>query len=112
MKELIECIESFNQARDWDKFHSPKNLAISISVESAELLEIFQWLSEEESYHLSNNQLSRVKEEIGDIMIYVLNLSNKLGFDSLEVTLQKLKQNEQKYPVDKAKGSAKKYTEL
>ncbi|MFZ7131780.1 MAG: nucleotide pyrophosphohydrolase [Eubacteriales bacterium] len=112
MRELLESIQKFNKARDWEQFHSPKNLAIGLSIESAELLEIFQWMSEEDSFNLSAKQMSRVQEEIGDIIIYALNLSNKLGFNPVDAACQKLKQNEIKYPVDKAKGNSKKYTDL
>jgi len=111
MKELLLKIRQFVNKRDWKKYHSPKNLAIGLSVEAAELLEIFTWLSEEESYNLNENQLNHIKEEIGDIMIYLTNLADKFGFNPIDCALEKLKLNENKYPVDLVKGSAKKYTE-
>lgn len=111
MKSLTKQVALFAQERDWEKFHSPKNLAMGLSVEASELLEIFLWLSEEESKNLPENKLSELKEEIGDIMIYLTNLANKFGLDPIECAKQKIEINRSKYPSELVKGSAKKYTE-
>ena len=112
MNELISKIREFAAARDWDQFHSPKNLSMALSVETAELMEHFQWLTEEESRNLDEKTLAKVKDEIGDIQIYLARLADKLGIDPIEAAKQKLVQSGKKYPVDKAKGNAKKYTDL
>ena len=111
MKKLIKEINKFSKERDWDQFHSPKNIAIALSVETAELLEIFTWLSENESYNLSEDQLNKIKEEIGDIVIYLLAFCEKLEIDYKECAFNKLEVNKEKYPVKKVKGSSKKYNE-
>lgn len=108
---LKEQIALFAKERDWGKYHSPKNLAMGLSVEASELLEIFLWLSEEESQHLSESKLNHVKEEIGDIMIYLIDLASKFGLDPIECAMEKIELNKSKYPSDLVKGSAKKYTE-
>jgi len=112
MQKLIKKLREFAKERDWDQFHSPKNLAMALSVEVAELVENFQWLTEEESFELPANKLNKTKEEIGDIMIYLLRLSDKLGIDPLKAAKDKNSLNQRKYPVEKAKGNALKYTEL
>ncbi|MBT3311746.1 MAG: nucleotide pyrophosphohydrolase [Desulfobacteraceae bacterium] len=112
MEELIQKLRKFVAERDWDQFHSPKNLAMALSVEVSELAEHFQWLTEEESYNLSVDKIDKIKEEIGDVMIYLTRLSDKLGIDPLMAAKEKNSINENKYPVDKAKGSMRKYTEL
>lgn len=112
MKELIQGLREFAQERDWEQYHSPKNLAMALSVEVAEIVEIFQWLTEEESRNLPPDKIEKVKEEIGDVMIFLTNLADKLGIDPIEAAKEKIKINSQKYPVDKAKGNAKKYTEI
>lgn len=104
-QNTIERIRKFTEDRDWDQFHSPANLAKSIVIEAAELLECFQW-SEEEF------DLQHVKEELADVMVYSQNLLDKLGLDADEIVNMKMTQNEKKYPVEKAKGNAKKYDEL
>ena len=104
-QETIDRIRKFTEDRDWDQFHSPANLAKSIVIEAAELLECFQWNDEE-------YDLQHVKEEIADVMVYCQNLLDKLGLDADEIVNMKMDQNEAKYPVEKAKGSAAKYTEL
>lgn len=104
-KETIDRIRRFTEDRDWDQFHSPANLAKSIVIEAAELLECFQWSDTDfDSQH--------VKEELADVLVYSQNLLDKLGFDADEIVNMKMAQNEAKYPVDKAKGSAAKYTDL
>jgi dCTP diphosphatase len=111
MELLKEKIREFAKERDWDKYHSPKNLAIGVSVEAAELLEIFLWLTEDESKTLTEKQLTSVKHEIGDIMIHLTNLADRLGLDPIECALEKIKLNQAKYPAGVVKGLAKKYTE-
>lgn len=112
MEELIQKLREFTKERDWNKFHSPKNLAMALTVETAELLEEFQWLTEEQSRHPDEERLKRIKDEISDVMIYLVLLSDSLGVDLLTSAFEKIEKNQQKYPVDKAKGSAKKYTDL
>ena len=101
----INAIRKFVAERDWSQFHTPGNLAKSISIEAAELLECFQWNDEE-------YDLQHVKEEIADVMVYCQNLLDKLGLDADEIINMKMVQNEAKYPVEKAKGSAAKYNQL
>lgn len=105
-------LREFAEARDWDQFHSPKNLSMALSAEVAEIVEHFQWLTEEQSKSLSPEKLSEVGEELADTLIYLVRLADKLDIDLLSVANSKIEINEQKYPVDKAKGNAKKYTEL
>ena len=104
-KETIERIRKFTEDRDWDQFHSPSNLAKSIVIEAAELLECFQWSDEE-------YDLQHVKEELADVMVDCQNLLDKLGLDADEIINMKMTQNEAKYPVDKAKGKSDKYDDL
>lgn len=104
-KETIERIRKFTEDREWDQFHSPSNLAKSIVIEAAELLECFQWSDEE-------YDLQHVKEELADVMVYCQNLLDKLGLDADEIINMKMTQNEVKYPVDKAKGKSDKYDQL
>ncbi|RXJ98269.1 nucleotide pyrophosphohydrolase [Arcobacter sp. CECT 8989] len=105
-------IKSFSKKRDWDKFHSPKNLSMALSVEASELVEIFQWLTEEQSYNLGDSKKLHAEEEVADIAIYLLRICTKLDIDLEDAILKKMKKNEEKYPVEKVKGSAKKYTEI
>jgi NTP pyrophosphatase (non-canonical NTP hydrolase) len=106
MKELIRKITSFRDARDWRKFHNTKDLSIAISIEAAELCEVFLWKKPDEA----NNE--KVKEELADVFIYALLLSHEMGFDPEEIIRWKLDINERKYPVGLASGNAKKYDEL
>lgn len=112
INKIKNILKKFSEDRDWEQFHSPKNLAMALSVEASELVEIFQWLTEEQSYNLSDSKKQHTKEEIADIAIYLLRICMKLDIDLEEAILEKMKKNEEKYPVDKVKGSAKKYTEL
>ncbi len=112
MKELIKNIRKFAQKRDWDQFHSPKNLAMALSVEMAEIVEHFQWLTQAESKNLNPVKLSEVKGEIADVMIYLIRLADRLGIDPVQAAEEKLQLNEKRYPVEKAKGSAVKYTDF
>jgi dCTP diphosphatase len=111
MKKLIIELREFAQNRDWEKFHSPKNLTMALSVEVAEIVEHFQWLTEEESTRLEYGKISEIKEEIGDVFIYLINLADKLGIDPLEAAKEKLEKNKLKYPAEKVKGKSAKYTE-
>ena len=104
-QETINRIRKFTEDRDWDQFHTPANLAKSISIEANELLECFQW--SDEDYNLDN-----VKEELADVLVYCRNMLDKLGLDEDEIINAKMTKNEQKYPVEKAKGRSDKYTEL
>ena len=108
---LREKIRAFAEVREWDQFHSPKNLSMALMVEVAELMEHFQWLTEEQSGNLSTEKKSAVAEELADVLLYLVRLSDKLDIDLLEASLHKLKENELKYPVNKVRGSAKKYSE-
>jgi dCTP diphosphatase len=112
LSSLKVALRRFASERDWDQFHSPKNLAIALSCEAAELLEIFQWMSEDSSRALSPDQIARVREEIADVLLYVIRLADKLDMDLLEGARDKLALNAQKYPIDRARGSSRKYTEL
>ncbi|MGN0350128.1 MAG: nucleotide pyrophosphohydrolase [Roseburia sp.] len=104
-QETIDRIRKFTQDRDWDQFHSPANLAKSIVIEAAELLECFQWSDDE-------YDLQHIKEELADVMVYSQNLLDKLGLDADEIVNMKMTQNEVKYPVEKAKGKSDKYDQL
>ncbi len=112
LEELRLAIESFIKERDWEQFHSPKNLAVGLSVEASELLEIFTWLTDEESKNLDSDKLSMVEDEVGDIFIYLLDFCSTLGIDPTECALQKLIKNAKKYPVAKARGNATKYSDF
>lgn len=116
MSREIESLRSrlrlFAEERDWDKFHSPKNLAAALSVEAAELLEHFQWLTESESASLSNEKRLEVSEELADVLLYLIRLADKLDIDLVQSAEQKLLRNAEKYPVEKAKGKSTKYTDL
>lgn len=103
---IIEALLKFRNARDWEQFHNPKDLALAISIEAAELLELFLWKKADEA------NIEKVKEELADIFSFAFLLAEKYGFDVKEIVLEKIKANGDKYPVDKAKGSAKKYNEL
>ena len=109
IKEIQKKLRKFAKERDWEQFHSPKNLAMALSGEVGELAEIFQWLSEEESKKLSDKDLQLAKEEIADIFIYLLRLSTKLNIDLEEAVNEKLEINATKYPVDLARDNAVKY---
>ena len=112
MEELIKRIRQFVKERDWEQFHSPKNLAMALSVEVAEIMEHFQWRTERESRELDEETLMKVKDEVGDIFIYFLRLCDELKIDPIIAAKDKMKKNARKYPVEKSKGNAKKYTKL
>jgi len=108
---LRDKLRAFAEARDWDQFHSPKNLSMALMVEVAELMEHFQWLTEAQSENLVAEKKAVVAEELADILLYLVRLSDKLDVDLLKAALQKMGKNEAKYPAEKVRGSAKKYSE-
>jgi NTP pyrophosphatase (non-canonical NTP hydrolase) len=109
---LKEDLREFVAERDWGQFHTPKNLAMALSVEAAELMEHFQWLTTGESEALAPDRLAAVREELADVMIYLVMLADRLGVDPLAAAAEKLKINREKYPAEKARGKAAKYNEL
>lgn len=104
-------LRQFAEERDWDQFHSPKNLSMALSAEVAEIVEHFQWLTEEQSRKLPQDKIDEVETELADTLIYLIRLADKLDIDLLEAADKKIIKNEEKYPPDKVRGSAKKYTE-
>ena len=104
-------VRQFVVERDWDQFHSPKNLSMALIVEAAEMVEHFQWLTEEQSCNLSPEKLAEVEQELADIQVYLISLAEKLKLDIITAVEKKLVLNAQKYPVEKARGNSKKYTE-
>jgi dCTP diphosphatase len=112
IEQIKQRLRNFAEAREWDQFHSPKNLASAVSVEAAELLEIFQWLTEEESKNLDEKNRLNTEQEIADVFLYLLRLSDKLNINLLQVAEKKIALNELKYPVELSKGNSMKYTEF
>lgn len=112
-EKLEKEIFKFSGERDWDQFHSIKNLAMALSVESSELVEIFQWMKEEDSNKIIGDKVKfpKVRDEIADIFIYLIRLSSKLNIDLEEAVMNKMQKNIEKYPVEKFKGSSRKYNE-
>ncbi len=106
IQEIIEELRTFNQERDWDQFHNGKDLAIGLSVEASELLEAFLWKKPEDV------SIDKVREELADVLNYAFQMADKYNMDIKKIMLDKIARNAQKYPVEKAKGSAKKYNEL
>jgi NTP pyrophosphatase (non-canonical NTP hydrolase) len=106
INEIIEALLKFRNERDWEQFHNPKDLAIGLSIEANELLEVFLWKNHNEA------DIERVKEELADVFGYAFLMAEKYGFDVKQIVFDKIKANALKYPVDRAKGSAKKYNEL
>jgi NTP pyrophosphatase (non-canonical NTP hydrolase) len=106
MQEITQALLEFRNARDWEQFHNPKDLALAINVEAGELLELFLWKNAEEA------NLEKVKEELADIFAFAFLLADKYKLDVKDIVLEKIKKNGEKYPVEKAKGTAKKYNEL
>jgi NTP pyrophosphatase (non-canonical NTP hydrolase) len=106
MDELREALLKFRNDRDWEQFHNPKDLALALNIESAELMEQFLWKKSEDA------NIEKVKEELADVFSFAFLLAEKYGFDVKEIVLEKIKTNGIKYPIDKAKGTAKKYDEL
>lgn len=111
LDDLKLRLRKFAADRDWDQFHSPKNLSMALIAEAAELVEHFQWITEEQSANLSAAKLKEVEEELADILIYLVRSADKLGINLIEAAQQKIETNEQKYPAEKVKGNSKKYTE-
>jgi dCTP diphosphatase len=112
LEELRDRLREFSAAREWDTFHSPKNLAMALAAESGELLEVFQWLTEEQSRGLDAKQQSAARDEVADILLYLIRIADRLGIDPIVEARRKLLENERKYPAEKARGNAKKYNEL
>jgi NTP pyrophosphatase (non-canonical NTP hydrolase) len=106
---LIKELQDFRDARHWEQFHNTKDLALAISIEAAELNELFLWKTTEESENVDSEKL---KEELADVFAFALLLAGKHGLDVKEIVLEKIKKNNEKYPVEKAKGTAKKYNDL
>ena len=111
LNSLKEKLRDFAEQRDWDQFHSPKNLSMALIAEAAELVEHFQWLTEKESAQLNEDKLEEVRQELADIQIYLIRIADKLNVDLLEAVTDKMKINETRYPAEKVKGQHKKYTE-
>ena len=109
MEKLQKEIRKFVEERDWQQFHSPKNLAMALTVETAELQEIFQWLTEEASYSVDSERLDHIEEEIGDVMIYLTTLAAKFDIDPIEAAMKKIQKNIEKYPAEKVRGKSAKY---
>lgn len=109
IKEITDALVKFRNERDWEQFHDSKNLATAISIEAAELNELFLWKDSKDS---ENVDKTKIKEELADILAYSLLLANKHGFDVKQIVLDKIKRNGEKYPIEKSKGSSKKYNEL
>lgn len=111
-KALQTRVIQFRDQRDWEQYHNPKDLAISLSLEASELLEVFQWKNADQVEALKSDPdvRQRVKEELGDIFIYALTLAHEFGFDPTELVLEKVKNNEERYPAEKVRGKADKYT--
>lgn len=112
MDDLKKVLRAFAKERDWDQYHSPKNLSMALAVEASEIVEHFQWLTEEQSKNPPPEKLAKIREEIGDTLIYLVRLSDRLGIDPVQAARDKVRQNAEKYPVEKSKGTAKKYNEL
>jgi NTP pyrophosphatase (non-canonical NTP hydrolase) len=112
LQGLARQLDRFAQDRDWKQFHSPKNLASALVVEAGELLEHFQWLTEDQSRQLAPDQLEAVGAEIADVLLYLVQLSDALGIDPVIAARTKLQANESRYPVESARGSSKKYDKL
>lgn len=112
LDQLARRLQAFAQARDWGQFHSPKNLASALIVEAGELLEHFQWLTEDQSRNLDAAKKQEVAMEMADVLLYLIQMGNELGVNLVEAAQQKIDLNDKKYPVDQAKGSSKKYDAL
>ena len=112
LEELRELLRAFTAERDWNQFHSPKNLAMALAGESGELLEVFQWLTEGESRALTEAQRAAADAEIADVRLYLVRLADELGIDPAAAAKRKLGENARKYPVEKSRGRSTKYTDL
>lgn len=112
IRALQLALRDFARERDWEQFHSPKNLASALSVEAAELLEHFQWMTENQSRALDDRKRAAVGEEMADVLLYLLQLADKLDVDLIEAAQGKLRKNAEKYPAERARGRSDKYIEL
>jgi dCTP diphosphatase len=112
LESLTRALRRFAADRDWEQFHSPKNLAAALSVEAAELLEHFQWLTEEQSRNLPDDKRLAVSHELADVFLYLLQMADKLQIDLVAAAEEKLELNASKYPAARARGSSRKYSEL
>jgi NTP pyrophosphatase (non-canonical NTP hydrolase) len=112
LRELALALRRFADERDWEQFHAPKNLAAALSVEAAELLEHFQWMTEDASRELPPETLAQVGEEMADVLLYLVRLADKLDVDLVQAARRKMQLNAQKYPVERARGSSRKYTQI
>ncbi len=112
LEDLRDRMREFAKARDWDQFHSPKNLAMALSVEASELVEVFQWLTEAQSRAPAPEARAAAGEEIADVLLYLVRIADQLGIDPVESARRKIAANALKYPVEKSRGLAKKYTDL
>jgi dCTP diphosphatase len=110
--ELAGRLAAFARERDWEQFHSPKNLAMAVAAESAELLEHFQWLTEAQSRELAPAQRDQAALEMADVLLYLVRLADQLGVDLLDAAHRKIGLNAEKYPVERARGHSRKYTDL
>lgn len=111
LDNLSKRLADFARARDWEQFHSPKNLSMALIAEAAELVEHFQWLSEEQSYQLDDKKREEVALELADILIYTLRCAERLNIDVLDAAQRKVEINEQRYPVEKVRGDARRASE-
>ena len=111
LDDLIKKIREFRLERDWDQYHSPKNLAMALIAEAGELVEHFQWLTEKESRSLPPDKIAAIEEEVGDVLIYLANLCDKLAIDPIGAAHDKLEKNRGKYPVSLVRGKSSKYNE-
>jgi dCTP diphosphatase len=111
LTELRNALRAFAAERDWDQFHSAKNLAMAISIEAAELMEHFQWSAEQQDLSLDPRRRELVSEELADVFMYTVRLADRLGVDLLAASAAKIQKNAERYPADRVRGSAKKYTE-
>jgi len=109
---LRDALRAFAAEREWERFHSPKNLAMALSVEAAELLEVFQWMDDADSRSLAPDAKAAASEEVADVLLYLILLCDGLGIDPVAAAERKMVENALKYPVEKARGTSKKYTEL
>jgi len=111
LEELRIRISNFAKERDWDQFHSPKNLSMALIVEAGELVEHFQWIKQSESFALPAEKLKAVEEELADIFVYLVRIADQLGIDLISASHRKIESNAAKYPAEMVRGSSRKYTE-
>lgn len=112
LEDVFARLHDFREERNWSQFHDPKNLAEAISIEAGELLELFLWKTTDQSRQLSASEIARLEEEVADILIFLMYLADSFDIDLLEVAMRKVDMNEKKYPVEKSKGTSRKYSEF